>query len=237
MLHRNAASNRRRQATSVVAGVLDEIEANICSGAWPPGHRLPTERELELRFGIARNTFRKALKRLEESGKIVRHVGRGSFVAEQPGPSDEAPGLVERVMGSSPTEIMEVRLMLEPHAAQLAANRASAADLRRMEHCLEQALAAPDLHTFETWDGALHQAVIESVRNDLLLAIYTVINSVRQQPEWIRLKERTVTAERRAQYQAEHTGFVNALRERDGETARRLMQAHLLAVRANLLGS
>ncbi len=237
MPDRSAASNRRSRATSVIASVVEEIEGNIGSGAWPPGFRLPTERELEERFGIARNTFRKALKQLEDSGKIVRQVGRGSFVADQPAPANEARSLVEQVMGSSPAEIMEVRLMLEPHAAQLAAHRASAADLRHMEHCLERALAAPDVHTFEQWDGALHQAIVESVRNDLLLAIYRVINDVRQQPEWIRLKERTVTPERQTRYQAEHTALVNALKERDAETARRLMQEHLLVVRQNLLGS
>jgi DNA-binding FadR family transcriptional regulator len=235
MVH-EAPLNRRRHASSAIAAVLEEIEGNISSGAWPPGYRLPTERELEMRFGVARNTVRKGLKRLELDGKIVRQVGRGSFVADQPASSAEPTSFIERVSGASPAEIMEVRLMLEPLAAQLAANRATAADFRRMEECLEQASIAPDLHTFEEWDGALHQAIIGTVRNDLLTTIYNAINSVRNQPEWMRLKERTVTEAVRAHYHAEHGSMVRALRERDGEEAKRLMQQHLLGVRHNLIG-
>jgi DNA-binding FadR family transcriptional regulator len=228
--------NRRSHASSAVAAALEEIEANISNGVWAPGHRLPTERELEDRFGVARNTVRKGLKRLELDGKIVRQVGRGSFVADQPRPAPEISSLSERVMGASPAEIMEVRLMLEPHAAQLAAHRASAADLRRLDECLAQAAKAPDLSTFEHWDGMLHETIVNAVRNDLLTEIYEAINSVRCQPEWIKLKERTVSPTHRSNYHAEHGELVRALRERDGEMAKQLMQEHLVGVRSNLLG-
>jgi DNA-binding FadR family transcriptional regulator len=236
MLNLPASQNRRRHASTAVAAVLDEIEGNITAGVWPPGHRLPTERELEERFGVARNTVRKGLKRLEQDGKIVRHVGRGSFVAEQLTSSVEPPAVLDQFMGASPAAVMEVRLMLEPHAAQLAASRANAADLRKLEYCLEQAALARDLHTFEMWDGTLHRTIIEAVGNELLSAIYAIINDLRNQTEWKRLKERTVTGERRSKYHKEHTELVSALKERDGELARRLMHEHLLVVRENLLG-
>jgi DNA-binding FadR family transcriptional regulator len=236
MLNQPASQNRRRHASTAVAAVLDEIEGNITTGLWPPGYRLPTERDLEERFGVARNTVRKGLKRLEQEGKIVRHVGRGSFVSEQPTSPIETPAMLPQFMGASPAAVMDVRLMLEPHAAQLAATRANAADLRRLEECLEQAALARDLHTFEMWDGALHQIIIEAVGNELLSAIYAIINNLRNQAEWKRLKERTVTPERRSRYHKEHSELVSALRERDGELARRLMHEHLLAVRENLLG-
>ena len=60
----------------------DYIERQIEQGAWKPGDKLPTERALVEQFGIARNTLRKSLDRLEASGKITRHVGRGTFVAQ-----------------------------------------------------------------------------------------------------------------------------------------------------------
>ncbi len=226
--------NRRDYASSTVAAVVEEIEEKIREGQWLPGHRLPTERELEQRLGIARNTIRKGLKQLERDGKIVRHVGRGSFVADtrdRLATSD----LTQRVLGASPSEIMEVRLMLEPHTAHLAALRASAADLERMAECLDQALRAEGIAEFEFWDGALHEAIVKSVRNDLLSGIYEAINGIRNQPEWRKLKERTVGPEQRAAYQLEHAALVNALRERDADRASQLMRAHLLSVRRNLL--
>lgn len=235
MVDISAPLNRRLHASSTMAEVIEEIEEKIREGVWLPGHRLPTERALEVRFGVARNTIRKGLKQLERDGKIVRHVGRGSFVADHPQRLSATPGLSERVMGASPSEIMEVRLMLEPHAAQLAALRASAADLARMDECLEQAAQAQDIARFEFWDGALHEAIIGSVRNDLLSGIYEAINSIRNQPEWRKLKERTVTPDDRAAYHEQHSQLVNVLRERDGDAARRLMRTHLLSVRNNLL--
>ena len=58
------------------------LEEAIDSGRWKPGERIPTERALSDHYGVARNTIRRALKQLEDDGRIVRHVGRGTFVHE-----------------------------------------------------------------------------------------------------------------------------------------------------------
>jgi DNA-binding FadR family transcriptional regulator len=228
--------NSRARASGAIATIVEKIERNIEDGSWPPGHRLPTERELEFELGVARNTLRKGLKRLEDEGKIVRQVGRGSFVAETSNGGGSAEALLSHVLGSSPAEVMEIRLVLEPWAAALAANRATAADLSRMRDCIAQAAIAPDVPTFEKWDGELHQAIISSAKNGLLAGLYEAINTVRHQPEWMKLKERTVTAERRNAYHRQHGEIVDALSERDPEQASTLIREHLLAVRVSLLG-
>lgn len=228
--------NRRTRASQATASVVAEIEQNICSGAWPPGHQLPTERELEAALGVARNTLRKGLRQLERDGKIVRHVGRGSFVAEQPAADGHVAPLVDRIIGSSPAEVMEIRLQLEPWAGELAAGRANAADLRFMRECVEKAGVAKDVQTFEHWDGQLHQTIIGAAKNELLAGLYEAINLVRLQPEWVKLKERTVTPARRALYQAQHTAIVEALCERDPARAGQLIREHLEEVRRHLIG-
>jgi len=226
----------RIRASEVISAIVDQIERNIVDGVWPPGHRLPTERDLELELGVARNTLRKGLKTLEDAGKIVRHVGRGSFVADTPAPVGGLTPLLDRVLGSSPSEVMEIRLVLEPWAAGLAATRATAADLAQMRVCIAQAAVAPDVPTFEKWDGELHQTIISSAKNGLLAGLYEAINTVRHQAEWMKLKERTVTDERRAAYQRQHGEIVDALTERDPEKASTLIRDHLVAVRFSLLG-
>src|SRR5262245_30990985 len=169
--------NRRTRASQATANVVADIERNIRTGAWPPGHQLPTERELEATLGVARNTLRKGLRQLEREGKIVRHVGRGSFVAEPPATtSRNVTPLVERITGSSPSEVMEIRLQLEPWAGELAAGRANAADLKFMRECVEKAGAAEDVKTFEHWDGQLHQAIVNAAKNELLAGLYEAIN-------------------------------------------------------------
>ncbi|MDT7532029.1 FCD domain-containing protein [Sphingobium sp. SA2] len=225
------------RAAEAVAQIVERIETRIAEGTWQPGFRLPTERELEEEFGVARNTLRKGLKTLEDQGKIVRHIGRGSFVAEaRPQMVSDAQALLDRVIGSSPAEVMEVRLVLEPWAASLSATRATSADLAAMRECFERAEASVDIPEFEIWDGRLHEVIIASAKNELLSGLYEAINMARHQPEWMKLKERTVTPDRRQTYQKQHGAIVEALGERDAAKAADLIKAHLLAVRMSLVG-
>ncbi len=233
--------NVREKAASGTAALTEFIERNIAEGIWRAGTKLPTERVLERQFGVSRNTLRKSLKRLENQGKITRHVGRGSFVAETAGsgttPPADLSGLAWRIQGASPVEVMEVRLMLEPLAAELAAVRATAEDLQRLDDCLDRCESAGDVPEFEYWDGMLHVAIVSAAKNGMLSALYEAINDLRGQAEWQRLKERSVTPERRGLYRDQHRKIVQFLKDRDGEAARAELQRHLVNVRTNLFGS
>lgn len=233
--------NVREKAASGTAALTEFIERNIAEGIWHAGTKLPTERVLERQFGVSRNTLRKSLKRLEEQGKITRHVGRGSFVADTAGvgmtPPAELSGLAWRIQGASPVEVMEVRLMIEPLAAELAAVRATAEDLQRLDDCLWHCEHAGDVPEFEYWDGMLHVAIVSAAKNGMLSAVYEAINNLRGQAEWQRLKERSVTPERRGLYGDQHRRIVQYLKDRDGEQARAELQRHLAQVRANLFGA
>lgn len=208
---------------------------------WKPGDRLPTERELGERFRLARNTLRRGLIALESEGRITRHVGRGTFVARPEvaagaaGPATEA-GLMSRILRASPAEVMDIRLMIEPQAIERATTRASSDDLDVMRDCLRRSEAATSVREFEHWDGALHERIVAAARNGLLTTFYDAVNLVRRQAEWGRLKERSLTPERRRAYEAQHRRIVQALRDRDPDQAVSALREHLMAVRQNLLG-
>lgn len=219
-------------AAPAAARLLAQLRKALTQGEWKAGERIPTERDLAQRFRSARNTVRRALEVLEEEGRIHREVGRGTFVAHAPGHPDD---LARRIESASPTEIMEVRFMVEPQAAELAAARANGGELDAMERCIDQGDAAASIADFEMWDGLFHQAVIAACRNHLLIDIYDAINSVRRQAEWAALKERTMTAERRSQVQDQHRRILAALRARDAGLAATEMLKHLQAVKRNLL--
>lgn len=223
--------NARRRAAAAVESACKRIERNIQLGVWKAGHRIPAERELQIELGVARNTLRRGLRQLERDGKIVRYVGRGTFVAELK--ASDPQNFLERLSGCSPTEVMEVRLMLEPKAAELAAARGSQSEILFLEECLRGAEGSSDLETFEHWDGLLHKTIISATRNQLLIGLYEAINAIRNQPEWTKLKQRTVTAQRRRTYHQHHSDLVASIKERDARTARRRMRAHLLAVRGS----
>jgi GntR family transcriptional regulator len=73
------------------------LRAPLVDGAWPPGSQLPTEAELQERFGVSRSVVRQALHALTAEGLVQRGRGRGSIVA----PRGELHRLVQRVSGLS----------------------------------------------------------------------------------------------------------------------------------------
>ncbi|WP_376998627.1 FadR/GntR family transcriptional regulator [Azospirillum himalayense] len=106
-----------------------------------------------------------------------------------------------------------------------------------MEECLAHAERAQDVPEFERWDGMLHVAIIGAAKNGLLADVCDAINAIRNQPEWARLKVRSLTPARCAVYEEQHRRIVSALKDRDGDQARADLQEHLLQVRTNRLGS
>jgi len=209
------------------------IRDTLLDGSLAPGTRLPTERELVRRFGIPRNAVRRTLAQLEAEGAITRHVGRGTFVAGTAG-ADAIPAA--SAAHTSPAELMEARLRLEPALAELIVTNATAADFERMEACLERAEKAATLDEFELWDAALHEALAGATHNRFVARVLDMVTAVRQQSEWGKLKDRIVTPERRLRYQQEHREIVRALKARDAERARAAITDHLQHARRNLFG-
>jgi DNA-binding FadR family transcriptional regulator len=233
--NRLAAHPSRARSRDGAQRIRDYILGGAADGALAPGARLPTERELARRFGIPRNAVRKTLGQLEADGSITRHVGRGTYLAGRAGSSEnEIPAL--SVAHTSPGELMEARLRLEPALADLIVTNATPADFERLETCLEKAEKSSTLDEFELWDAALHQALAEATHNQFVVQVFALATAVRQQAEWGKLKDRIVTPERRVRYQEEHRDIVRALKARDAESARASIIAHLQHARRNLFG-
>jgi DNA-binding FadR family transcriptional regulator len=203
------------------------------NGTLAPGAKLPTERELAKRFSTPRNAVRKTLTQLEAEGSITRHVGRGTFLAGAPART-AGPLQAESLSHTSPAELMEARLRIEPAVAELIVTNATPADFERMETCLDKAERASTLDEFELWDAALHQALATATHNRFVIRVMELVTAVRDQGEWGKLKDRIVTPERRLAYQQEHRAIVRALKARDAERARHAIVSHLQHARRNL---
>lgn len=213
---------------------IREYVLNAASNsALAPRGRLPTERELAQRFSLPRNAVRRTLSQLEAEGAITRHVGRGTFLAGiSAGGTAQGPDFSH----TSPAELMEARLRLEPALAELIVTNATPADFERMQTCIDNAERAPTLDEFERWDAALHQALATATHNRFIIRVLDMVAAVRHQAEWGKLKDRIVTPERRLTYQQEHRDIVHALKDRDAERARRAIVVHLQHARRNLFG-
>lgn len=223
---------RARHQSGLIAG---HIRGQIASGAWPPGHKLPTDRDLAKDFGIARNTVRRTLEQLEHDQLIVRQVGRGSFVAGTPGGIEDP--ISRRQLDASPADIMELRLLIEPQMADLIVLRATAGDIDALDECIRKSEVARSYQDYEKWDEALHRTLARCTKNNGLIALMDSINVQRNQPAWINLKKRTLTQTVRRTYQEQHRAIVMAVKKRDRDRTREAIRTHLVEVRNNLLGN
>lgn len=212
---------------------MEFVEAEIGGRGLAVGARLPTERELVARSGQNRTTVRRALERLEAAGRIVRHVGRGTFVAS----SASAPGHdLPPVEATSPAEIMEARLVLEPLLVSLAAKAATNADVTEIARCAAGGDRAESHDDFEVWDTAFHRAIAAATHNTLLARSYDMVSAARQeQPLWGTLKRRSYSTARRDEYRHDHREIAALLAERDARGCADAMRAHLRRVRDHLL--
>ena len=206
--------------------VQSELLRMVEEGRFGPDSRLPPERDLCTRFGVSRSTLRKALDHLEARGLVSRHVGRGTFVGRLK--AESPAGLLEIGEQTSPSELMELRLMIEPQLARLAAIRASPAEIAYMRHCVARSEMAVDPETYELWDGTLHRAIAQAAHNTLVLAVFGATSELRKLTAWGRLRAGLVTPRENLLYWCEqHRGFVEAIAARDPGLAERLARVHV----------
>jgi DNA-binding FadR family transcriptional regulator len=218
--------------------LLDQLH----SGRWQVGERLPAEREWCEQHQISRSTVRKVLAELKDQGLIVQTVGSGTFVTDKAGRANvphksSGLGTPDAVWQTSPAELMEARMALEPAIIEMVIGNATPADFEQMAQCCDRAEAATSAQEFEVWDGLFHEAIARAAHNGFVARLFKLMNQARAQGEWGMLKKRSLTPERRLAYQSEHRALLQALKVRDPVHAKALATAHLIHVRRNLLNN
>lgn len=214
--------------------IAEELRKRVEAGEWAGAKRLPTERDFATAYGVARNTVRRAFDQLEADGLLKRRVGRGTYLRDEE--TDAISTIVRRMEGTSPADMMEVRLLLEPAATGFAATNASASALAAIAEAHQRAIDATEMPEFEAWDAEFHHQIFTCTRNDLLREFHEVLRVLRDQPRWFEMKARSFSEERRQLYCREHAVILDALNARDPQQAAAAMRTHLLTVQQNMLG-
>jgi GntR family transcriptional repressor for pyruvate dehydrogenase complex len=223
--HPDETSTRLRSDSNGLA-IYQSLRNSIVDGRLRTGTRLPTERALASRFGAARNTVRKTMNQLADEGLIIRHVGRGTFVARNRAKSAAAASdEPEFSLG----ELLEARLMFEPMLAELVAERASDEDLAGLSAYLDALRNAATWTEFKEAKYTLHLAIIRASRNNFLISVFERIIASRRSAGWGRPGGHLlpVSAVREAAAR-DNAAIVEALRKRDGAAARELINTYLV---------
>lgn len=213
---------------------LERLRDLLRSGRFAAGARLPTERSLAEEFDVGRRSVRRALEVLEAEGLVWRRQGSGTFAGTRPAEPYDDLGVL--VAGTDAMEVMEVRLRLEPQLAQLAALRAGPADIRGMYDLIAKIDECTDADGRELWDGALHRQIARCANNKLLLVLFDVMNRVRQEPAWQKIREQARSAAKtRPVTHDQHLAIIDAIAARDPLGAAEAMRRHLLTLQESLV--
>ncbi|MCD2246915.1 FadR family transcriptional regulator [Listeria marthii] len=157
---------------SLAEQVYDQIKAEITSGTWEIGERIPKEADLMAEFGISRNTLREAIRALAHIGLLETKQGDGTFVRN----NSELNAIIQkRVRESSVQEILEIRHALDREAVILACERRTEEDLatlKKYSQCCNLAHESNDVEAFVKADSALHLTIVKAAHNELLLDMY-----------------------------------------------------------------
>ncbi|THH39169.1 FadR family transcriptional regulator [Aliishimia ponticola] len=207
--------------------VIDTLTNRIVSQEYGVDERLPSERQMALDLGVARNTVREALDKLEDRGMIRRRAGSGSFVTYDP---DAAASSIAPVAAETgPLHLQVVRGMFEPEMVRLAILNMAPRQIEALGQTLSKMEAVQtDAMKFVRLEEEFHRQIAEGTGNPLLTACYNLVIDARRQSFRSAMYRRHLTPSRIAAYQRGYNALFNAIAARDIEEASEFMKLTLL---------
>jgi GntR family transcriptional repressor for pyruvate dehydrogenase complex len=226
-MDQDTISPGRRRGTGVTDEAIERIRELIASGEWGPGTRLPREADLAKQLGLSRNSLREAVRALSLARVLEVRQGDGTYVS-----SLEASELLEPTLsathllrGRTVLELFEVRRMLEPEAAAIAAlgvDRDVLANLRRE---LDRMVAAEDrADDLMDADTAFHDVIARAPGNGVLQAL---LRSLSTRTVRARLWHGLVDRDALDLARAEHRHIYDAIAGGDADLARAATLLHI----------
>jgi DNA-binding FadR family transcriptional regulator len=206
--------------------IAEQLRSLIVRGEFPPGARLPAERDLAKQLGVSRPSVREALIALEVEGWVEVRTGSGVYVLERPGQANGEDKVPPTEWG--PLELIRARRVIEGEIASLAAAHAKRKDLK----AIRDALASMNEDTERgvaplAGDRAFHTAIAAACNNVVLLETVQTFWDARRGPLFARLGDYFETVPSWRMAIAEHEAIYDAIAAHDPEAARAAMHAHM----------
>jgi GntR family transcriptional repressor for pyruvate dehydrogenase complex len=208
--------------------IVDQLKHLINTGELRIGEKLPPERVLAQEFGVARPTVREALSALEVLGIIDVQVGSGAYVLQVP--QEETPQTVMQLEEeSSPLDLFEVRLAIEPLSAAKAAKNATIEDLAQIRTIVSEMEQDVQQNIFSLEkDQQFHLSLAQASKNVHVLEIMKYIISAMQKAVWQKYIMKNIAIEGHKElYVKNHRMIFETIEARDPEQASALMLEHL----------
>lgn len=214
-----------------------QLERSILLGEWRPGQRLPAERAWALELGVSRGALREALRLLAERGLVQQRHGAGSFVSERP--DDRRADPWTQLLQRQPlmqADLLEFRAMLEMRSAELAAERADAADLARLAErhaAVAAAYAGADRAEQVRADVAFHRAIADATRNPVFTHLVGSLLELLHEHVLISIASLEAESPDVRQLRQQHTRLFERITAHDVAGAAQAARTHIAFVRRN----
>lgn len=213
------------EKTKIYEEAVDQIKKQITNGTWKPGARIPSERELAEQLGIGRPSIREALRVLEVMGLIEIRLGQGTFIARGDG-SKKHQQLLEDMLHEDDyvVDLLEVREVIEPQIAFLAAQNANDEDIHALEEIIarmEQKRAAGEKDVEDNLE--FHLTLAQAIENRVL---YEVMKLLLENSKDILQRYFEVPGRMRKSISG-HREILNAIKDHNPQKAQQAMLEHL----------
>lgn len=206
--------------------VAERIKKLVRQGAYPPGSRLPGERDLAEKLGVSRVTVREAQIALEAVGMLDIRVGSGVYVLRKSG--EDASAMPD--VGAF--ELTEARSAIESEAAALAAATITDEELDRLDDIVDQMKADtdPDSPLEADADREFHLTIARATKNNAMLETVERLWRIRTEKPEVRQAYDSICEIHPEKRLKEHRDIAKALRKRDPEQARKAMRTHFKCI-------
>lgn len=201
--------------------IARRIEELIDSGQYPPGSRLPAERELAEKYGVSRVAIREAEISLQAIGRIEIKTGSGAYVLDAKNNNQSS------LPDVSAFELTEARALFEAEAAALAAAQIDDETLAKLDRYIEiMATTGPDDPEGEIADRDFHRAVASASGNAAITHVIETMWTLRTDVEPVKAVYELVCSTDFGARAKEHSEILDALRSHDPVAARVAMRKH-----------
>ena len=207
--------------------IVEDLYSKILSGIYKPGDQIPNEFELAEKYNVSRFVIREAIKNLCTSGIIRVERGRGTFVNKLNSVSFMKPLLPLLMLDDREmVEICEARLAIEKQTVLLCAQKASEEDVENLYSLLkemEECLGDNDFEGYNNLDFKFHLYIAKASGNRIL---YIMLETI-QDLLIAELHRTSVAPNANKNSIARHRSIVDALKEKKGLDAMKLMNDHI----------
>jgi DNA-binding FadR family transcriptional regulator len=233
-LHVRAGTDAKRQSDKRASQIAELIEADIIRRGWPVGQSLGSEQALQQRYRVSRSVLREAVRLLEHHrvARMRRGPNGGLLVCEpDAAPATHAIIIYLEYLGTSTADLLDARLLLEPLAASLAAERIDEAGIDRLRAVLRAEQHRPSDPA--TARDEFHAALAQQSKNPVLqLFIDILMRLIVRYAEDSRLESASDALEAIERRHREHSDIVDAVTAGDSARAKTLSERHVESVTA-----